>query len=239
MVVMAAWQWPPQRDHMALISAPHGLGLFLDLCITSQTYLAEAGTPFSLLVRVSYIRLGVDLTESRLIPKTLMVTFFETEVSWRKEAVPISLIAVTPYLVVGQNTVIAWALLFATFWPYFNMITLGSATFAIKLLSLVVFKLLVVCIHAFVRNIKDTFKKKLNHICFLHKDYCHELNYKSLCKGFQVHSFGSVVYNLSCTLESPKELLEIHCPDQLNQNIWDGTLVLLLFKASQVIPKNS
>lgn len=125
MVVMVAWQWPPRKDHMALISAPHGLGLFLDLCITSQTFLAVAGTPFSSLVRVSYVRVGVDLAEGRLTPKILVVTSLETEVSWRKEAVPLSLTTVAAYLVVGQNTVISWALLFATFWPFFNTITLG------------------------------------------------------------------------------------------------------------------
>lgn len=56
---------------MALISVPHGLGLFLDLCITFQTYLAVAGTPFSLLVRVSYLWVGVALTEDRPTPKVL------------------------------------------------------------------------------------------------------------------------------------------------------------------------
>ena len=88
---------------MALTSAPRGLGLFLDLCITSQTYLAVAGTPFSLLVSVSYVWVGMDLTEGRPTLKVLMVTFLETEVFLRKEAVPLSLITVPPCLVMGTE----------------------------------------------------------------------------------------------------------------------------------------
>lgn len=66
---------------MALISAPPGLGLFLDLCIMSQICLAVAGTPFSLLVRVSHMGVEVALTEDRPAPKILVATFLETEVS--------------------------------------------------------------------------------------------------------------------------------------------------------------
>lgn len=58
---------------MALISAPHGLGQFLDLCITSQIYLAVAGIPFSLLVRVYYVWAVVVLTEERPTHRVLMM----------------------------------------------------------------------------------------------------------------------------------------------------------------------
>lgn len=52
---------------MALISVPHGLGLFLDHCIMSQTFLAVAGTPFLLLVRVSYIWSWGDLGRTGIV----------------------------------------------------------------------------------------------------------------------------------------------------------------------------
>jgi hypothetical protein len=53
---------------MALISVPHGLGLFLDPCIMFQTFLAVAGTPFLLLVRVSSLWSwgGLDQIDSHL-----------------------------------------------------------------------------------------------------------------------------------------------------------------------------
>ena len=68
----------------------------------SRICLAVAGTPFSLLVRVSFVWVEVALTEDRPVPQVLVAPFLETEVSRRKEATSVTLtMSAMPRLVVG------------------------------------------------------------------------------------------------------------------------------------------